>query len=237
MLTLYQFEISPFCDKVRRALTYKGIEFRVHEMLFSQQQASLEISPTHKFPVIEVDGERVVDSTDIAYYLERRFPRPPLIPDDPVQRAQMHIIEDWADESLFPYDLAMRFLWEHNVPLVIEDIFKYETPEFQKLMAETVPPQVREQLIRQGLGRKDRDAILRDVRRHVQAVDALVSRGHWLVGDALSYGDIAVRAMFYVIGRAAEGAEMLGERPAILDWQARVDGLTLPKEPVPAGRP
>jgi glutathione S-transferase len=237
MITLYQFEISPFCDKVRRALTYKGIEFRVREMLFSQQEANLEVSPTHKFPVIEVDGARVVDSTDIAYYLEERFPRPPLIPDDPAERAHMHIIEDWADESLFPYDMAMRFLWEHNVPLVIDDIFKYETPEFQKLVADTVPAQVREQLVRQGLGRKDRDAILRDVRRHVQAVDALVSRSDWLIGGALSYADIAVRAMFYVIGRAVEGAEMFREHPAILDWQARVDALSLPKEPVPAAGP
>ncbi len=227
MITLYQFEISPYCDKVRRALTYKGIEFQRQEMLFSQPEANRKVSPTHKFPVIEHDGQRIVDSTDIAYYLEDRFPEPKLIPEDPVQRARMHICEDWADESLFTYDLAMRGLWEHNIPLLVDDIFKYETPELQKTFAENIPGQIRAQLTAQGIGRKNSEAILRDVRRHVAAVNALVEHEDWLLGHEFSYADIAVRAMSYVIDRAKEGAEMLSACPAIRDWEARVDSLTL----------
>ena len=199
MITLYQFEISPYCDKVRRALTYKGIEFQRQEMLFSQPEANRKVSPTHKFPVIEHD----------------------------VQRACMHIYEDWADESLFTYDLAMRGLWEHNIPLLVDDIFKYETPELQKTFAENIPGQIRAQLAAQGIGRKDSEAILRDVRRHVAAVNALVEHEDWLLGREFSYADIAVRAMSYVIDRAKEGAEMLSACPAIRDWEARVDSLTL----------
>ena len=228
MITLYQFEISPFCDKVRRALTYKGIGFEIREMLFSQRDENLKVSPTHKFPVIEHGGERIVDSTEIAYWLDEQFPEPRLIPRDPVQRARMHIYEDWADESLFPYDLAMRVLWDHNVPLLIDDIFKYETPELQKLFADTVPPAARQQLIADGLGRKDRGSILRDVRRHFEALNALVEAGEWLLGEEFSYADIAVRAMTYVMNRAKEGEEMLGEYPAIRDWERRIDELTLP---------
>jgi glutathione S-transferase len=227
MLILYQFEISPFCDKVRRALTYKGIEFEIREMLFSKQSENLAVSPTHKFPVLEHKGERIVDSTDIAYWLEQRFPEPPLIPEDPVQRARMHIYEDWADESLFPYDLAIRVMWEHNVPLLIDDIFKYESPELQKAFAEAVPAQARERLIAEGIGRKDREALLRDVRRHFDAIDALVRAGDWLLGEPFSYADIAVRAMTYVMGRAQEGEQLLDERAAVRDWEQRVDALTL----------
>jgi glutathione S-transferase len=227
MITLYQFEISPYCDKVRRAMTYKGVEFRIQEMLFSQQEENLRISPTHKFPVIEHEGERVVDSTDIAYWLEEKFPEPKLIPEDRAQRARMHIIEDWADESLFPYDLAIRGLWKHNIPLLLDDVFKYETPELQKVFAEAVPEQIRSQLTAQGIGRKDRDSLLRDGERHISAVNALVTAGEWLLGDSLSYADIAVRSMLYVINRAREGAEMLSARPAILEWQERVDSLTV----------
>ena len=60
MITLYQFEISPFCDKIRRAMTFKGLDFEIKEMLFSEQVENLAVSPTHKFPVIDCDGERVV---------------------------------------------------------------------------------------------------------------------------------------------------------------------------------
>jgi|ETNmetMinimDraft_23_1059889.scaffolds.fasta_scaffold26446_1 glutathione S-transferase len=227
MITLFQFEISPFCDKTRRALTYKGLEFEVKEMLFSQEAENLKVSPTHKFPVIDRDGDRLADSTDIAYYLEEKYPEPPLCPADPASRAHMHIIEDWADESLFPYDLAMRGLWEHNIPLLIDDIFKYETPELQKMFAETVPDGIRQQLIAAGLGRKDKKAILNDVRRHLEAVNALIQANSWLVADHLSYADIAVAAMFFVINRAEEGAAMLDEFPMIRKWQERVDELTL----------
>jgi glutathione S-transferase len=228
VIILYQFEISPYCDKVRRAMTFKGIEFEVREMLFSRREENLRVSPTHKFPVIEDEGRRIVDSTDIAYYLDERFPEPALIPRDPVERARMHILEDWADESLFTYDLAMRGLWEHNVPLLIEDVFRYETPELREEFAKTVPEGVRQQLIAQGIGRKDRDSILRDVGRHIEAIDALVRSEAWLVGHALSYADIAVRAMSYVINRAREGEELLERHPAVRDWEARVDALTLP---------
>ena len=227
MITLYQFEISPFCDKTRRALTYKGLDFEIKEMLFSQEAENLKVSPTHKFPVIDCDGERVVDSTDIAYFLEEKYPEPPLLPADPVARAHMHIIEDWADESLFPYDLAMRGLWAHNVPLLIDDIFKYETPELQKMFAETVPEGIRQQLTAAGLGRKDKTTLLNDVRRHIEAVNALLEANSWLVGEHLSYADIAVAAMFFVINRAEEGAVMLDEYPTIRAWQGRVDEVTL----------
>ncbi len=229
MLTLYQFEISPFCDKVRRALRYKGIPFQTREMLFSRRDENLKVSPTHKFPLLEVDGERIVDSTDIAYWLEQRFPEPRMIPADPRERALMHVVEDWADESLFTIDLAIRALWEHNVPLLIQDVFRYETPELREAFARSVPAAVRQQLEGQGIGRKDRASLLRDLERHVDAIDVLVRGERWLVGGSLSYADIAVRAMTYVINRAVEGAELFGVRPAIRAWEARVDALTLPR--------
>ncbi len=69
--------------------------------------------------------------------------------------------------------------------------------------------------------------ILNDVRRHLEAVNALIEANGWLVGDHLSFADIAVAAMFFVINRAVEGAEMLDEFPTIRHWQRRVDELTL----------
>lgn len=230
MFTLYQFEISPFCDKVRRALTFKGVPFQIREMLFSRREENLKVSPTHKFPVLEDEGgRRIVDSTDIAYWLEQRFPEPRLFPATPRERALVHVIEDWADESLFTIDLAIRALWEHNVPLLIEDVFRYETPELRAAFAQSVPAGVRQQLEGQGIGRKNHVSLRRDLERHVDAIDALVGGQRWLVGDAFSYADIAVRAMTYVINRAVEGAELFGARPAIRDWESRVDALTLPR--------
>ena len=50
-------------------------------------------------PVLDLDGERVVDSTRIIAALERRFPHPALYPDDPAERAAALALEDFFDEE------------------------------------------------------------------------------------------------------------------------------------------
>jgi glutathione S-transferase len=66
------------------------------------------------------------------------------------------------------------------------------------------------------------------VRRHFEALNVLVEAGEWLLGVEFSYADIGVRAMTYVMNRAQEGEEMLGEYAAIRSWELRVDERTLP---------
>ena len=41
MLTLYQFEISPFCDKARRILHWKKQPYEVHEVSLWQARTQL----------------------------------------------------------------------------------------------------------------------------------------------------------------------------------------------------
>jgi glutathione S-transferase len=49
-------------------------------------------------PVIEEDGEVVVDSAHILRHLERRHPDPPLFPREPARRAELELFLDWFDE-------------------------------------------------------------------------------------------------------------------------------------------
>ena len=36
MITLYQFANSPFAEKVRRAMNYKGLDFEIHEVALAR---------------------------------------------------------------------------------------------------------------------------------------------------------------------------------------------------------
>ena len=115
MITLYQFEISPFCDKIRRVLHWKGQPYQVREIPLAQTFTRLrKINPVGKLPCIEHEGRLIADSTDIAHYLEERFPQPPLVPSDPLERGLCHMLEDWADESLYFYEMRLRFTFPHN---------------------------------------------------------------------------------------------------------------------------
>ena len=96
MLELYQFELSQYSEKVRFILDYKGLEYRKIEVVPGVGQLDLlRLSGQSKVPVLK-DGETVIaDSTEIAFYLDRKFPEKPLIPTDPVLRGQCLLIEEF----------------------------------------------------------------------------------------------------------------------------------------------
>jgi len=226
MITLYQFLSSPLCEKARRILAYKGIEYKIHEVDRTKTEELKHVSPFGKFPAMEHDGEAICDSTDIAYFLEEKYPEKPLIPSDPLMAAQAHIIEDWADESLYFYEITMRVSWEHNA-----------RNNLQKLM-ETMPPEVTEEQglelalgfsqhvsTTQGIGRKTREQVCADVERHLKALSALLSESDWLVGNNISLADIAVISQLNCLIPTVEITESIKAYPNIIEWMERVDAV------------
>ena len=113
-LVLHQWEISPFCTKVRAILDHKGLPFEIcnYNGLLARKAAAL--TPVGKLPVLDYDGERIGDSSTIASVLDERHPDPPLMPDDPAARVQARVWEDWGDESLYWYLMALRWSDENE---------------------------------------------------------------------------------------------------------------------------
>ena len=75
---------SPFARKVRIALAEKGIAFDlVTEVPWNDDTSLPRYNPLEKLPVLLPDGgEPLFQSSYILEWLERRYPRPPLLPDD-----------------------------------------------------------------------------------------------------------------------------------------------------------
>jgi glutathione S-transferase len=229
MIVLYQFEISPFCDKVRRILHVKGQPYEIREIPVSQSLRRVrQVNRIGKLPCLDHDGHRVADSSDIARYLDQKFPQPALLPSDPGERALCHVLEDWADESLYFYEMALRFTIPHNARRFVPALVAHDPPWFQRL-AEYVVPRIMRRITRsQGVGRKPRDMLLRDVERQIRAVAALLGEGQWLVGGSLSVADIAVFAQLACIRGADEGAKLVEAEPAVAAWMERVERATAP---------
>lgn len=226
MITLWQFEISPFCDKIRRALHWKGVPYRVREVPLAETLGVRKVNPAGKLPCLEADGRFVSDSTEIAYWLEERYPEPPLLPADPAQRAQVHVLEDWADESLYFYEMRLRFTLPHNARRFVPELVRHDAAWLQALAPYVLPRVLKATLSRQGLGRKPLDAVLRDVDRHVAALTGLLGEREWLVGDALTLADLAVFAQLACIRGSDEGAERIASAPAVAAWMERVERAT-----------
>lgn len=228
-LTLYQFELSPYADKVRRVLRLKGIAFETVEVPVTSPGKYKHISPTGKFPVLVHDGRTIVDSTDICRHLEAQFPEPRVAPDNPRDAALATILEDWADEALYFYDLTMRN-WPQNRDWFIDDLLHHVPNGFTRgLLARLIPGALLKATKAQGLGRKAEATVVADLAAQFDALSVLVADGGWLAGPRLSTADLAVRGMLNVIERAKEGAALMAARPALADWAKRVDAAAPPE--------
>ncbi|MCX8072712.1 MAG: glutathione S-transferase family protein [Candidatus Binatia bacterium] len=224
-VTLYQFAISPFCDKVRRVLAYKNVPFDIYEWPLAEVPRIQERNPTGKLPFIEWDGEVIADSTDIALAVEERVPEPRLIPQDPRERALVLALEDWADESLYFYEMCLRFGeedFEHTFAKLAAGI----PEEMRSTMAPLIRENFRQVTSTQGVGRKSQGQLAQDVERLFTAIEALQESTGFVVGNNLTLADIAIVCQAECIADSRLGAATLARHPRLAEYFARVDNLT-----------
>jgi maleylacetoacetate isomerase len=85
-LVLYDYYRSSASYRVRIALNLKGVDYeRVPINLLDGEQrddAYRARNPQGFVPMLEADGERLTQSLAIIFWLDARFPEPPLRPDD-----------------------------------------------------------------------------------------------------------------------------------------------------------
>ncbi|KUR71513.1 maleylacetoacetate isomerase [Novosphingobium fuchskuhlense] len=90
---LHTYWRSSAAWRVRTALALKGLawESAPHNLRTNEQTAPgyLACNPQGLVPALEVDGAVLTQSLAIIAYLDERFPEPPLLPDDPLERARV----------------------------------------------------------------------------------------------------------------------------------------------------
>jgi glutathione S-transferase len=226
MIILHQYHMSPFNQKIQRMLNHKGIPFEQKYWLLAERGKVTQFSPSGKLPALEYEGEIICDSTDIAWFIEKTFPARPLIPETPEARGMVHVLEDWADESLYFYEMCWRFATGDNSGRNIERMVENESRFMRWLMPRLIPGGLKKILANQGVGRKSQAQLESDTARHIAAVENLLSEGGWLVGDRLTLADLAVYAMFQCFRDADGAARLLDQSAAVTDWMARVEEAT-----------
>src|SRR5581483_2378746 len=101
MITLYDADRCPYCARVRIVLAEKGLGYETVAIDLSDRPAWLyEKNPLGKVPVLEEDTLCLPESTVIMEYLEERYPEPPLLPDDPAERALVRLQVERFDHNL-----------------------------------------------------------------------------------------------------------------------------------------
>ncbi len=104
MITLYDADRCPYCARTRIVLAEKGIEYETVVIDLDDRPAWIYAkNPTGRVPVIEEDEFVLAESAVIGEYLNERYPDPPLLPDDPAERALARMLIFRFDDLSRPY--------------------------------------------------------------------------------------------------------------------------------------
>jgi glutathione S-transferase len=103
-VTLYWMVISHPSQAVRKMLDLKLVEYKLVDVLPMSQRVHLRLAGFRAgtVPALELDGRKVQGSRAIARALDARWPKPPLFPADPQQRARVQEAERWGEEEFQP---------------------------------------------------------------------------------------------------------------------------------------
>jgi glutathione S-transferase len=219
-IVLHQWSISPYCGKVRKVLDLKGLRYRLEDYGGLRALKPKSLSASGKLPVLDYDGTRLEDSSAIARWLDARHPSPPLWPAAEGDRQLAYLLEDWADESLYWFELWLRVFdpeaLDRTVAIACQGRARYEWPIFKQGMR-----RYRSRVIAQGLGRYPSETVLANFRAHLSALDGRLAQGSWLVGDAPSIADIAVAAQLDEVMRTSSLASAIEALPRLASWLRR----------------
>lgn len=106
-MRLYRIPFSTNVERVTLALAFKGLAAEAVDVDPDDRSVVREISGQELVPVLDVDGEIVVDSTVILRRLEELHPDPPLFPRDGARRAELDVFLDWFNRvwKRFPNEI------------------------------------------------------------------------------------------------------------------------------------
>jgi glutathione S-transferase len=190
---LWQIQISHYSEKARWALDHKGIDHArrtplpgTHIPIALVMTRGAQIT----FPVLQLDGRTIGDSTAIIAALEARHPEPPLYPLEPEQRSRA--LEELINEPEIFAEVASRVVPEplgRAKPVV-------------GAYARTLTS-LRWGARDEGAAETAREKIVAGLDRLEEELDA--NGGEFLVGEEFSVADLTAASLFYPLVLPAEG--------------------------------
>ena len=209
---LWQIEISHYSEKARWALEYKGIDHvrrtplpgtHIPIALFLTRGAQ----PT--FPVMQMEGRTIGDSTAIIAALEAKHLDRPLYPSKPDERARALDLEDWFDENLGPHARLLPFYELIQEPDLFAEIAAESVPGPLGKAKPVVGAYARAYTsLRWGANNsEDAERAREGIVAAMDKLEAELAKGdgEFLVGERLSVADVTAASLFYPIVVPPEG--------------------------------
>ena len=222
MLELYHNINSVCAQKVRITLKEKGQEAKEHLLTLQGDQndpAYMKLNPNGVVPTLVHDGNVIVESSLILYYIDDAFPNPPLMPKTPAARHRVRLYNKLVDEYM------------HNACTIMTFATAFR-PRFLKMPREQWLAEInkaplkrraeyKRSVIEHGL---DSEFVADALGQHQKMISWMADdlrRGPYLAGETFSNADCAV--IPYILRlELLKLSAMWQQHPTVADWWARV---------------
>jgi glutathione S-transferase len=215
--------INSVCaQKVRIALIEKGLDVKEHLLTLRGDQfapAYLKLNPNGVVPTLVHDGNTIIESSLILYYLDEAFPAPSLMPKAPQLRHRVRLYNKLIDEYL------------HNSCMILTFATAFR-PNFLKLPREAWLAEVnksplkrraeyKRSVIEHGLDSEFVSDAINQHKKLLAWMSESLQSGSYLAGDGFSNADCAV--IPYILRLELLKLASIWDRyPAIGNWWARM---------------
>ena len=198
---------SPHCWKTRLALLHKGLPMRTVPVRFTEKD-KIEFSGQPLVPVLMDAGKTIVDSWEIACYLEKAYPDTPSLFNDEAGKALAQSINEWASNDLSKY---VR-------PLVVMDVYNLIGDEDKQYFRQS-----REAKLGKTLEEfcSDQAGAIQGLRAELEKVRELLAMQPYLGGQDPSYADISLLGTLLWIA-SVNDIEFLDLQDVVYDWYQRM---------------
>ncbi|MDX2202246.1 MAG: glutathione S-transferase family protein [Hyphomicrobiaceae bacterium] len=182
---------SNYVRSVRMLCEEKGVSYTLNPLL-PQCDEIKAIHPAGQVPCMRHGDVTLFESKAIATYIDRVFPGPRFIPDEPEAGAK---VEQWVSFGNVKVDRWI--MREFVVPSVFFD--KAKGPDTARIAA-----------------------ALPEIEKVCAALDKAVAGTGYLVGNSLTYADMNVLPMLNTFGGFPQGAETLAKFPSLQAYAAKL---------------
>jgi glutathione S-transferase len=194
---LYQFPISHYCEKIRWAMDYKGLDYTLKNLFPGLHlRTTKKIAPKTYLPILIDQGEQVQNSHVILNYLDDKYPEKSLSPIDPTLLEQALAWEKYCDVEI---GVHIRRYCYHILlaePKVVVPFFTQGGPWWGPLFFKFFFNKI-ESVMRKIMSIDEAGAQKSEVRIQ-QAIDKLYAeyqQRDFLVGDSFSRADLTAASL------------------------------------------
>jgi len=207
--------MKPLLCLAEKGLEYESLYVDLHN--FEQHSAEfVAINPNGQVPVLIHDGAVINESTVINEYLDEVFPEVKLVPEDPVERAQMRIWSKFVDEYFCP--ALSRIGWSLLIPKIAARLKAGELEEALK----KIPLEEQRQKWLTAATESFTEEELAEARRKVtvsiERMEGILAERKWLAGNEYSLADVNSYSMVVAVPRLVPEAMSEEKTPHSMAW-------------------